>query len=152
MRQAQKRQPMDKTPNFGFSAFLKVICSNEKPQKTAVRERHKPEKKRGYDYHRSLRKAIQKIASGKHNVRDVLSALSAIKKTSERRSAKRGVIRFLRWLNANPGQITFCEPILIDSPSGLFRIRFEADCVVAINGRRVAIHLWNTQKPKLSKG
>jgi hypothetical protein len=153
MRKAQKEMQMTKTkiPNFGFSAFLKLICSNERPQRSAVRERHKPKKGSGYDYHRSLRTGIHKLASGSANARDVLSALSDIKKPAERRSAKRGVVRFLKWLKENPGKITFCSPVTFHSPAGLFQVRYEADFVLEINGRRTAIHIWNTQKPQLSK-
>ncbi|OVE95179.1 hypothetical protein B7W85_09385 [Allorhizobium ampelinum] len=77
--------------------------------------------------------------------------ISNITKLSERRSAKRGVIRFLRWIRNHSGTIGFCDPIVIDSPSGLFRIRFEADFVVQIAGRRTAVHVWNTKSPKLNK-
>ncbi|HEV7437976.1 MAG TPA: hypothetical protein VGO22_24430 [Pseudorhizobium sp.] len=142
---------MTKVPTFGFSAFLKVVCSNPRPQKYAVRERHKPAKAGGYDYHRSLRRGIHGLTSGNATFAQVLSDVAAIKKPSERRSAKRGIVRFLRWLNAHPGKVTFCEPIVFESPSGLFRVKFEADCVIEFNGRRTALHIWNTRKPKLSK-
>jgi|GEM_PF-678582 hypothetical protein len=138
-------------PTFGFSAFLKLICSNDKPQKTAVRERHKPSNIGGYDYHRSLRTSIQKLASGSQDIREVLSSLSTIKKPSERRSAQRGVIRFTRWLETNPGKISFGMPVMIASSSALFRVRFDADCVVELDGRRTAVHVWNTKTPKLSR-
>lgn len=142
---------MTKIPTFGFSAFLKLICSNERPQKSAVRERHKPTKSAGYDYHRSLRTSIQKLVSGTQDVSDILSSLAKIKKPSERRSAKRGIIRFIRWIKENPGAVAFCPPVVIESPSASFRVRFDADCVIEIDGRRTAVHVWNTQTPKLSK-
>lgn len=143
---------MSKIPTFGFSAFLRIISLNERPQKTAIRNRHRPvENKGGYDFHRSLRTAINELATGKSNLSDTLAKISSIPKLPERRSAKRGVVRFLRWIKNHSGAVSFCDPIVIDSPSGLFRIRFEADFVVEIAGRRTAVHVWNTKSPKLNK-
>jgi hypothetical protein len=84
-------------------------------------------------------------------LKENLAEIAKITKSSERRSTKRGVVSFLRWIKVNGGSISFCDPIFIDSPAGLFKIRFDANCVVEINGRRTAIHVWNTQKPKLSR-
>ncbi|SCX27349.1 hypothetical protein [Agrobacterium rosae] len=142
---------MASTPMFGFSAFLRMICLNEKPQKTAIFDRHRPSKEGGYDYHRSLRTSIQKLATGSHSLKEVLVEIAEITKPSERRSTKRGVVRFLRWIIANGNAVTFCDPIFIQSPLGFFKVRFDANCVVEINGRRTAVHVWNTQKPKLSE-
>ncbi|MGV2065865.1 hypothetical protein FY140_17245 [Agrobacterium tumefaciens] len=142
---------MASIPTFGFSAFLRIICLNEKPKRRAILDRHRPSKDGGYDYHRNLRNKIQKLAVGSHDLKEILTEIAKITKPSERRSTKRGVVAFLRWIKANGGSITFCDPIFIDSPSGLFKIRFDANCVVEINGRRTAIHVWNTQKPKLSR-
>jgi hypothetical protein len=138
-------------PTFGFSAFLRMICLNERPQKTAIFSRHRPSKEGGYDYHRSLRTCIQKLATGSHNLKEVLVEISDITKPSERNSTKRGVVRFLRWIRANGSAVAFCDPIFIHSPLGYFKVRFNANCVVEINGRRTAIHVWNTQNPKLSE-
>jgi len=138
-------------PTFGFSAFLRIICSNEKPKRRAIVDRHRPSKEGGYDYHRNLRNSIKKLAVGSHDLKEILAEVAKITKSSERRSTKRGVVSFLRWIKVNGGSISFCDPVFIDSPSGLFKIRFDANCVVEINGRRTAIHVWNTQKPKLSR-
>ncbi|NTF31955.1 hypothetical protein [Rhizobium skierniewicense] len=138
-------------PTFGFSAFLRLSCLNEKPQKTAIFDRHRPSKEGGYDYHRNLRTCIQKLATGSHSLQEVLVEISEITKPSERRSTKRGVIRFLRWIIANGSTVTFCDPVFIHSQLGFFKVRFDANCVVEINGRRTAIHVWNTKKPRLSE-
>lgn len=140
---------MASIPTFGFSAFLRVICLNEKPQKTAIFNRHSPAEDGGYDYHRKLKSSIQSLASGSRSLREVLKEIALIKSPSERRSTKQGVVKFLRWLSRNGSTVTFCEPIVFDSPLGLFKVRFEANCVVEINGRRTALHVWNTQQPKL---
>lgn len=142
---------MSKTPTFGFSAFLRLISLNEAPQKTAVRERYKTSKGNGYDFHRSLRLALQNLNSGSHTAAELLSVLSSIKKVPERHSAKRGVIRYLKWRRLNPGALTNCDSVIIESPDSLFKVRFDADCVVKLDEKRVAIHVWNTKGTKLSR-
>ncbi|MCQ2003998.1 hypothetical protein [Rhizobium sp. NRK18] len=143
---------MPQIPTMGFSAFLKLISLSDKRQKSTIRERHKPSKdSKPYDRHRSLRRAIQKLATGTQTPAEVFAATSLIKNKGERRSTRLGIIRFLKWRKANPGQINFCDAIVIQSPGGFFRIRFEANCVMEMGGRRTAIHIWNTKEPKLQK-
>lgn len=142
---------MSKTPTFGFSAFLRLISLNEAPQKTAIRERYKHSKGKGYDFHRSLRLALQNLNNGSHTAVELLSALSSIKKVPERHSAKRGIVRYLRWRRLNPGPVTNCDSVIVESPASLFKVRFDADCVVKLDEQRVAIHVWNTKGTKLSR-
>lgn len=142
---------MSKVPTFGFSAFLRLISLNEAPQKTAIRERYSPSKVSGYDFHRSLRLALQHLNSGSSTASELLSSLSLIKKTPERHSAKRGVIRYLKWRKLNPGAATNCDSVFVESPNSLFKVRFDADCVIRIDDQRVAIHIWNTKGTKLSR-
>lgn len=117
----------------------------------AIRERYKPSKGNGYDFHRSLRLALQNLNSGSHTAAEVLSALSSIKKVPERHSAKRGVIRYLKWRRLNPGALANCDSVIVESPDLLFKVRFDADCVVKLDEKRVAIHVWNTKGTKLSR-
>lgn len=142
---------LSKLPTFGFSAFLKLISLNETPQRSALRERYKPTDGKGYDYHRSLRLALQKINGGTHSAAEVLSSLNSISKMPERHSAKRGVVRFLKWRKLHTGHVSSCDPVIIESPTQMFRVRFEADCVIEVEGRRTAIHVWNTKRPELSR-
>ncbi|MGW9230965.1 hypothetical protein ACWGPT_08860 [Pseudorhizobium sp. NPDC055634] len=142
---------MTKTPTFGFSAFLRLISLNEAPQKSAIRERYKPSSGKGYDYHRSLRLALQRLNSGSHSAADVLSSLSSIKKVSERHSAKRGIIRYIKWRKLVPGPVATCESVIFESPHSQFKVRFDADFVIELDGKRTAIHIWNTKGTKLSR-
>lgn len=64
---------MASIPTFGFSAFLRIICSNEKPKRRAIVDRHRPSKKGGYDYHRNLRNSIKKLAVGSHDLKEILA-------------------------------------------------------------------------------
>lgn len=137
-------------PTFGFSAFLRMICLNEKPQKTVIRNRHRQIKSGGYDFHKSLRDNIRKLATGTSSIEEVLNSVSAIVKKPERESAKAGIKSFVEWINENPSAVSFCDPLTFTSPAGLFRITFQADFVVDINGRKTAVHVWNT-KLKLSR-
>ncbi len=140
---------MASIPTFGFSAFLRMICLNDRPQKTAVRDRHRPSKKGGYDFHKSLRNGIQQLARGTGSVEQVLGSVSAIVQKPERESATRGIENFSAWIKENPGAITFCDPFIFTSPGGLFRVAFQPDFVIDLSGRKTAVHVWNT-KLKLS--
>ncbi|NRP73906.1 hypothetical protein ILFOPFJJ_04824 [Ensifer psoraleae] len=137
---------MSQTPTIGFSAFLKIINSNPKPQKRIVRERHVPSEG-GYDYHKSLRQRIRQIAFDGISPTASLASTIQIKKTSERESARRGLLRFFQWRDANPGPLSACDGLIYPSPKGLFKVSFTPDFLLEINGRRTAVHVWNTKHP-----
>lgn len=137
---------MASVSTFGFSFLLKLICLNPKPQKRAVRERHKPSKN-GFDYHRSLRLRIQQIAFGGMSSADALASTEEIIKVPERASAKRALERFALWRDAHPGALETCPPLTFASPRGLFRVFFQPDFLVELDSRRTAIHVWNTRYP-----
>lgn len=140
---------MAKIPSIGFSAFLKIVCANEKPQKRAIRERHKPTQG-GYDFHRNLRRRIQWLASESHTLEQVTSSLKEIKRTPERVSTRAALKRFVNWQSKHKAEIKFCEPLTFRSPNGLFQVKFAPDFLTELEGRMTAIHVWNTQE-KLSR-
>lgn len=134
---------MTKVPKFGFSAFLKIICANPKPQKTLIKNRHKPSED-PRDFHRSLRLRIQKIANGEMTVEQAILSVTAIKKLAERKSALSGINKFTEWRKAHPGPLTSCSPLTIESPGKSFKVSYSANFLLEIAGRKTAIHLWNT--------
>lgn len=141
---------MTKTPKFGFSALLKIICANEKPQKRHLRDRHKPSKGGGYDFHKSLRWRIQQLASENMTAAEAISSTENISMRSERVSALNGLKAFIEWRSKNPNPISFCDAITFESPKGLFKVKFTANFLTEIDNRITAVHVWNT-KEKLSK-
>ncbi|MBY3560722.1 hypothetical protein [Rhizobium laguerreae] len=130
---------------FGFSFLLKLVCLNLKPQKWAVRERHKPSKS-GFDYHRSLRLRIQQIAFEGLSEAQALASTDQITKAPERASAKRGLQRFFTWREDNPGLLEACPALTFLSPKGFFKVTFQPDFLSELDGRRTAVHVWNTQQ------
>lgn len=135
---------MPKIPKFGFSAFLRIICANEKPQKRFIKERHKPSEG-GYDFHKSLRRLIQKVAVGELTRPDEIAAYIAnIKKPAERNSLAAGFKKFVEWRGANAAPLQFVDPVVINSPNGQYQFNFTADFVTEIDGRNTAVHVWNT--------
>lgn len=140
---------MVKIPSFGFSAFLKIVCANEKPQKRAVKERHKPSKS-GYDYHKNLRLRVQWLASSSHTAAQVISSLNDITKAPERASTHAGIKKFIEWQSHHKKEIQFCGPLTFRSPNGLFQVKYAPDFLTEIDGRLTAVHVWNTQE-KLSR-
>ncbi|WP_088675225.1 hypothetical protein [Rhizobium sp. R339] len=130
---------------FGFSFLLKLVCLNPKPQKRTIRERHKPSKG-GFDYHRSLRLRIQQIAFEGLSEVQVLASTDQIRKAPERASAKRGLERFFKWREDNPGALEACPALTFLSPRGFFKVTFQPDLLLELDGRRTAVHVWNTQQ------
>ncbi len=135
---------MSQVPKFGFSAFLKLINANPKPQKRFVRDRFRPSTG-GYDFHKSLRQRVQRIAFENLSLEEAIISAGDIGKKAERESAIRGLRQFFEWRQKNIGDLATCESFLFTSPKGLFKVEFTSNFLIEINGRRTAIHLWNTR-------
>ncbi|PTM99043.1 hypothetical protein [Mycoplana dimorpha] len=136
---------MSQVPKFGFSAFLKLINSNPKPQKRLVRDRFRPSTG-GYDFHKSLRQRVQKIAFENLGFLEALTSATEISKKAERDSAIRGLRQFFVWRQKNVGDLSACESFLFSSPKSLFKVEFTPTFLIELNGRRTAVHLWNTRQ------
>lgn len=141
---------MSQVPKFGFSAFLKLINSNPKPQKRLVRDRFSPSGG-GYDYHKSLRRRVQRIAFENLSMHEAMASTAQIGPKAERESARRGLLQFAEWRQANPGDLSPCDSFIFSSPKGQFKVEFTRNFLIELNGRRTAIHLYNT-RVKLSAG
>lgn len=135
-------------PTFGFSAFLKVICLNPRPQLRELRNRFRPSTG-GYDYHRSLRDHARRLLVENEPMASLQESASAIVKPSERQSVLNSLQWLSEWRAATPGALFAAEPVIYRSPADLFRVRFEPNFGIQIGGSRVAVHIWNTQHPPL---
>ncbi|MCQ1833350.1 hypothetical protein [Neorhizobium galegae] len=136
---------MSQVPKFGFSAFLKLINANPKPQKRLVRDRFRPSTG-GYDFHKSLRQRVQRIAFENLALHDALASTAEIGKKAERESAIKGLRQFSEWRQKNLGDLSACESFLFSSPKELFKVEFTPNFLIELNGRRTAVHLWNTRQ------
>ena len=135
---------MSRVPKFGFSAFLKFICSNEKPQKRILRERHNPNKSGGYDFHKSMRRGIQRMAFDGASYEQVAASFSSIKNPPERISALKCLKEFDAWMKIHKASLSSFPEIVFSSPNGVFNISFRADFIAEMGGRVTAVHVWNT--------
>ncbi|MFD3266159.1 hypothetical protein [Phenylobacterium ferrooxidans] len=136
-------------PNIGFSAYLKLISLNERPRDTAIRGRVSPTG-RGYDFHRSMKRAAQRLLAEGAPLDEVLATLAAIKRPSERLSAMQALTRLAAWRAENPGEFLTYKPATYAHSSGLFKVAFTPDFGVRLGRAGTAVHIWNTQKPKLT--
>jgi hypothetical protein len=136
---------MSQVPKFGFSAFLKLINANPNPQKRLVRDRFRPSTG-GYDFHKSLRQRVQRMAFANLAFEDALASAAEIGKKAERESAVKGLRQFSQWRQQNPGPLSACDGFLFSSPQGLFKVQFTSNFLIELNGRRTAVHLWNTRQ------
>lgn len=135
-------------PTFGFSAFLKLLSMNDRPQRTAIRTRLLPSEG-GYDYHRSLRARCNRYLVDGEPMVDVLRSCSDITTAHEERSARAGLENLREWREANPGPTLAFPPKILVSPNDVFRVHFTPDFGVTLDGLTTAVHIWNTARPPL---
>jgi len=133
---------------FGTSAFLKLVCLNERPQRTVIRQRVQASGD-GYDFHRSLRLRIQRHLAAGEPMADVLASIDEIRRVSERNSARNGLEALEVWRGAHTGVVSGYSSVTYESPSGLFRVAFTPDFGIRMGGSGVAVHVWNTKQPQL---
>ncbi len=137
-------------PTFGFSAFLKLISLNSRPQFTAIRNRSTPSlSDGGYDFHRSLKRLAHRLVVGGEPLADLLREAERIAREPERNSAKAGLERLSRWRAVNSGRVLSFASVLYESPAKEFKVQYQPNFGIEVDGRGVAIHLWNTAKPDL---
>lgn len=136
-------------PTFGFSAFLKLISLNERPQRTAIRTRLLASGG-GYDFHRSLKLRAQRFLVGEEPMADVLASVREITRAPEQESARAGLERLEAWRLEHPGAIVPYSPATYESPAGVFKVTFTPDFGVRLGRDGVGVHIWNTATPALT--
>lgn len=134
---------------YGFSAFLKLLSLNARPQRTEVRRRLSPSEG-GYDFHRSLRLRIQRMLIGGEPIEALIADAAELANPAERRSVEDGLRQLQAWLAAHPGEVVFAPPTLYTSPASEFRVGFLPDFGYLLGGQVVGIHVWNTRSVDLS--
>jgi hypothetical protein len=137
---------------FGFSAFLKLLSLNDKPQRTEIRRRLAPSSGGGYDFHDSLRRLAHRYLVDGDPMPDLLASAGQIVQPPERLSAVAGLERLALWRAKNPAVVLDVAPVTYESPQHLFKVEFKADFAVPRHGEKTAIHIWNTKTPALVPG
>lgn len=136
--------------NFGTSAFLKLASLNDKPLRTELRKRLRPSRG-GYDFHRSLRQLIYGELVDGDSEEEIAAAIARIARAPERKSAQLGIERLRKWRKGHPGDILAYNAVTYESPGGLFKVSFTPNFGLQIGEVGVAIHVWNTGRPKLRR-
>ncbi|WP_154674516.1 hypothetical protein [Mesorhizobium erdmanii] len=134
---------------FGTSAYLKLISLNPRPQRTELRKRLSPSDS-SYDFHRSLRLHANRLLAKGESIENVLESVGRIAKLPERTSVQAGLATLLDWRTSHPSKLFEVKPHIYTSPNAVFKLGFSADFGTVIDGKRCAVHLWNTKKPPLS--
>jgi hypothetical protein len=132
---------------FGFSAFLKLINLNQRPQRTEIRKKLHPSGS-GYDFHKQTRGLSHRLLDGA-DLNQLLAEAEAITGLPERASAKAALQRLWLWRSSEGGTLFSLGTATYESPSGIFKVVFTPDVGLEIGGEMVAIHLWNTKSPRL---
>lgn len=135
---------------FGFSAFLKFICLNDRPQRTEARKRVFKTGRGGYDFHRSLRERVNQYLVEDTSMELIVKTIKEITKEAERNSARAGLKRIEVWRLCNLGRIVSFPSVTYESPEQLFKVTYSTNFGIRIGDADVAVHVWNTAKPRLS--
>lgn len=136
-------------PTFGFSAFLKILSLNPRPQRREVRLRLSPTEG-GYDFHRSLRLRTNRYMVDNEDLQTLIDEAAGLGNPAERRSVEAGLRQLNAWRAANPGQVIAFPPALYVSPNEEFKVSFVPDFGYQLGVQNVAVHLWNTGTVELS--
>jgi hypothetical protein len=136
-------------PTFGFSAFLKLLSLNPRPQRREVRLRLSPSDG-GYDFHRSLRLRTSRLMVDNEDLQALINEASDLGNPAERRSLEAGLRQLDAWRAANPSQVLAIPSALYVSPGQEFRVNFIPDFGYRMGTQNVAVHLWNTGTIELS--
>lgn len=138
-------------PTFGFSAFLKLISQNPKPQRRAIRERLLPSKEGGYDFHRSLRLHAHRFLVDREPMESLLLSADDIVKDAEKKSVIRGLETLEQWRLETPGDLFEVASRTFESPGGIFKVSYQPNFGITLPTGRTAVHLWNTKAPTLDR-
>lgn len=134
---------------FGFSAFLKMLSLNDRPQRTEMRNRLRPSSGSGYDFHRQFRLLAHRYLGGGEALDQLIAETEGFGNAAEGRAAREALELLEQWRGRTPGALFDFEPRVWDSPSGAFAVRYTPDFGIEIDGVPVAVHIWKTQRPPL---
>ncbi len=134
---------------FGFSAFLKMLSLNDRPQRTEMRKRLLPSSGSGYDFHRQFRLLAHRYLSGGEALADLIAEAEAFGNEAEGRAASEALMFLEEWRAHFPGRLFAFPPTVWESPSSAFKVRYTPDFGIEIGGIPVAVHIWKTQRPPL---
>lgn len=136
-------------PTFGFSAFLKMLSLNPRPQRREMRNRLLPSSGSGYDFHRQFRALAHRYLSDGEDLEDLLAETEGYGNAAEGRQAREALEFLEEWRAGMPGRLHAFEPRTWTSPNEVFKVKYTPDFGIEIDGVRVAVHIWKTQKPLL---
>lgn len=134
--------------NFGFSAFLKLLSLNERPQRTLIRSRLLPSGG-GFDFHRSFRLRAHRLIVDDEPFENIIASVDEITRAPEQRSAREALQHLHDWRGDNPGRVLNYRGATFESPSRLFKVNFEPNFGLEVGGVPVAVHIWNNATPRL---
>jgi hypothetical protein len=117
-----------------------------------MRKRVLPSSGGGYDFHKRFRQLSHSHLVDGAPLPDVIALANAITSLSERTSAVAALSRLALWRTETAGPIIGFSPVAFESPSHLFKVKFDPDFGVLIHGKPTAIHLWNTKTVELAPG
>ncbi|UIK07053.1 hypothetical protein [Neorhizobium galegae] len=130
---------------FGFSAFMGMLFLRERPQRTSIKKRLSPSKKGGRDFHTSFRQGANELVAQGKPLHEIIASMQNIKLEAERTSAIKGIKRLASWKALQLYKPMKFSAATYESPASMFRVRFEPNLGLNLDGRHTAIHIWNNK-------
>ena len=78
-------------------------------------------------------------------LKEIEKLIDNISREDERKAAKAALATLETWRASTSGAVWDAVGVTYTSPKGIFRINYTWDFCVEIDGRKTAIHLWNTK-------
>jgi hypothetical protein len=137
---------------FGFSAFVKLLSLNDRPQATELRNRLNPTSGGGYDFHKQTRQLVRQFLVEGEPLAVLLAKAAGFSNAAEGRSATAALGQVEAWRSRAGGEITDFGPAIFESPNHLLKVKFEPSFALKVGGRTAPLEIWNTMKPRLADG
>lgn len=138
---------------FGVAAFLKLASLNPRPRRTELSKRIFPTgTSEPYDFHRRLKLATSKHIVGGADLLALIEEAKTIEPVPERKAMVAGLEKLGIWLSDETASGYKPDSRIFESPRSLFKVSFQPEFGLQNGSRRIAFHVWNTQKPELRMG
>ena len=135
-------------PNFGFSAFLKLLSLSPRRQRSELRARLSPSGN-GYDFHKAFRRLAHRYLGGGGDIAQLLLEAGGFTNPAEARSGVAALEYLEDWRKQSPGELFSLGSRTFESTAGRFKVNYTPDFGITLGGVRVAVHIWNTRSTDL---
>lgn len=131
-----------------FSTFLKLA---ELKSDRAEKELRKYLKGGGYDFWSQFRNHVEAVACKKYSATETESLLANIGSVPQRKHTLRALTQTLAWSTSHSVQVAIERPsVKVDLGKSGLSVVLEPELALTIGSKLHLVHVWPTEKPKIS--